>query len=102
MPKHVSKISAFLTMFALTACGGEKIEVGLPPPPTDWMVCQELPAKPDLKPLERIVLPDGREVYLAAETNARDAQIARYVVGVREAWFSCSNQLAKVKGYYAE
>ena len=86
---------------ALTACK-QPIEVGLPPPPAEWMVCDALPAKPDLKPLERITLPDGRVVYLASETNARDAEIARYVVGVRGAWFSCSNQLEKVRGYYAE
>lgn len=102
MPKHVSKISAFLTMSVLTACGGEKIEVGLPPPPADWMVCEELPVKPDLKPLERIVLPDGREVYLKADVDTRDASIARWIVQARGSWFSCSENLAKVKGYYAE
>lgn len=86
---------------ALIACK-QPIEVGLPPPPAEWMVCDALPAKPDLKPLNRIALPDGRSVYLASETNARDAEIARYVVGVRGAWFSCSNHLEKVRGYYAE
>ena len=90
------------TPFLLTACGGEKIEVNLPPPPAEWLSCQELPSRPDLKPLERIVLPDGREVYLKADVDTRDAAIARWIVQARGSWFSCSNNLAKVRGYYAE
>ena len=101
MPKHVSKISAFVTMFALTACG-EPIQVGLPPPPDAWLSCQELPAKPDLSPLDAITLPDGRQVYLKADVDARDGHIARYIVQVRQSWFDCSNNLEKVRGYYEE
>ena len=83
----------------LAACG-EPIEVGLPPPPREWLSCKEMPLAPDLKPLERITLPDGRVVYLARETNDRDAEIARYIVDLRGAWFDCHNQLAKVRGYF--
>jgi hypothetical protein len=100
MPSNVSKICGFLAMFALASCGGETIKVGTPPPPASYMVCDELPAKPELAPLEAITLPDGRQVYLKRVTDERDAQIARYIVGMRGAWFSCHNQLAKVRDYY--
>jgi hypothetical protein len=87
------------TLF-LASCGGETIRPNLPPPPRDYMVCAKLPERPDLKPLEAITLDDGRVVYLKAETDARDAQVARYLVAVRDSWFSCSNQLGKVADYY--
>lgn len=84
----------------LLASCGEPIKVGLPPPPAEWMKCAEMPARPDLEPLEAITLPDGRVVYSKPATDARDAQIARYIVAVRDSWFSCSNQLGKVADYY--
>lgn len=90
----------FASLF-LTACH-EPIKVGLPPPPAEWMQCEALPVAPDLKPLERITLPDGRSVYLMPDVNARDSQIARYIVQTRGAWFDCSNNLAKVKDYHSE
>lgn len=83
----------------LTACG-EPIKVGLPPPPAEWMQCEALPVAPDLKPLERITLPDGRMVYLMTDVNARDARIARYIVQVRGAHFECWNNAAKVRQYH--
>lgn len=94
-------LTLFSSALALTACGPD-IKVNPPAPPREWMVCEELPAKPDLKPLEAINLPDGRVVYLKADVDARDGQIARYVVAVNGAWFSCANQLAKVREYYGE
>jgi hypothetical protein len=84
----------------LASCGGETIRPNLPPPPRDYMVCEKLPERPDLKPLEAITLDDGRVAYLKAETDTRDAHIARYIVATRGAWFSCSNQLEKVRDYY--
>ena len=85
---------------AVSACHQPAIEVGLPPPPTEWMVCEPLPATPDLSPLQVITLDDGRKVYLKSETDARDGQIARYILAVRGSWFSCSNNLAKINDYY--
>lgn len=85
---------------ALAACG-EEIIVNAPPPPADWMVCEALPVSPDLKPLVPFVLSDGRKVYLVDDVNARDGSIARYIVAVRGAWFSCSNNLTKVRDYHA-
>jgi hypothetical protein len=84
----------------LTACAGNPITVNAPLPPREWMVCEKLPVAPDLEPLVPFQLSDGRTVYLADDVNARDAQIARYVVAVRGAWFSCANNLEKVRGYY--
>lgn len=85
---------------ALAGCAGETITLNAPPPPVEWMQCAELPVAPDLSPLERITLPDGRVGYIVAQTNARDAQIARYIVAIRGAHFECWNNLAKVRGYY--
>lgn len=85
---------------ALTACG-EPIEVGAPPPPAERLVCEEMPAAPDLEPLEAISGPNGATVYRKAETDARDAQIARYIVALRGAWFSCSSQLKWNRDYHA-
>ncbi|MDT8328449.1 MAG: hypothetical protein RQ750_13880 [Roseovarius sp.] len=99
MASNMSKISAFLTMLVLAACG-DPIKVGLPPPPASWLTCEPLPQTPNLSPLERITLPDGRVVYLAGETNARDAAIARYIVAVRGVHFECWNNAAKVRGYF--
>lgn len=90
---------AFLATLALTACG-EPIKVGLPPPPADWLVCEPLPVAPDLSPLKAFTLPDGSRAYLKADVDTRDSAIARYVVQVRGAWFDCSNNLAKVRGYH--
>jgi hypothetical protein len=97
--KGINPVYALCGIAALSACH-EPIEVGLPPPPREWMVCEKLPVAPDLEPLVPFQLSDGRTVYLADDVNARDAQIARYVVAVRGAWFSCANNLEKVRGYY--
>lgn len=91
----------FASPIFLAACG-EPVEVGLPPPPREWLSCKEMPVAPVLEPLERVTLPDGRVVYLARETNDRDAAIARYIVDLRGAWFDCHNQIAKVRGYFKE
>ena len=89
----------FATLF-LTACHSERIELNPPPPPASLMVCEELPQRPDLRPLEAITLAAGRKVYLKADVDARDGPIARYVVAVEGAWFSCSNALQSVRDYY--
>jgi hypothetical protein len=96
----MSKKWLFLTMLPLASCG-DPIKVGAPPPPAEWMTCAEMPARPDLSPLEAITLPDGRVVYSKPATDARDAAIARWVVEARGAWFSCSTNLAKVRDYHA-
>jgi hypothetical protein len=84
----------------LAACTSEPIKVGTPPPPASYLVCDALPVKPDLTPLQAITLADGRVVYLKSAVDERDGSIARYIVEVRGAWFSCSNQLARVRDYY--
>lgn len=84
---------------ALAACH-QPIKVNPPPPPAEWMQCDKLTARPDLRPLEAITMPDGRRVYLKADVDARDGQIARYVVAVEGNWYSCASQLGKVREYY--
>jgi hypothetical protein len=89
------------TFMALAACT-PPIKVAAPPPPREWMVCEALPERPDLAPLVPFQLSDGRRVYLVDEVNARDSSIARYIVAVRGAWFSCANNLQKVKDYHSK
>ena len=87
--------------FSLSACQ-KPIKVNPPPPPADYLVCQILPERPDLEPLEAIETDNGAKVYPKPQTDARDAVIARYVISLREAFFSCANQLNRVSDYYAE
>ena len=84
----------------LTACGGETITVNAPPPPASYLICDTLPEPPDISPLTPIVASNGTKVYLKAEVDTRDGEIARWLIAVRGAWFSCANQLAKVRDYY--
>ena len=93
-------IATPLMLFLLTNCGGETIKVGLPPPPADYFSCQELPATPQLEGLQAIEASNGALVYPKPQTDARDADIARYIVSLREAWFDCSNALQRVQDYY--
>jgi len=86
---------------ALASCG-EPIRVGAPPPPAEWMTCAKMPVRPDLEALEAIALPDGRGVYSKSATDARDAQIARWIIEARGAWFSCSSSLRKIADYYRQ
>ena len=104
MPSIMSKKAAFLYMTALslTACNQpQPIKLNPPPPPASWLVCEPMPDRPQLAPPVPVPLSDGRVVYLKPETDARDAEIARYILRSREAYFSCWNNLAKVKDYYA-
>lgn len=98
---HLTRFSiSALLATACMACGGEKIEVGTPPPPASYLICDTLPDVPDISPLTPITASNGTRVYLKAEVDARDSLIARWIVDVRGAWFSCSNQIAKVRDYY--
>lgn len=98
----MSKYIAFLAILALSACNQERIQVGVAQPPERFLTCKELPAKPDLAPLTVITMPDGTRVYLKSDTDTRDGAIARYIVGVRDAYFSCRDQLSNVRDYVAE
>jgi hypothetical protein len=91
--------ATLLIAFSLTSCH-EIIEVGTPPPPQSYMVCEQLPDTPSLEPLQAFEASNGALVYYKADVDARDAQIAPYVVELRGAWFSCSNQLQRVSDYY--
>ena len=87
-----------LPLIALAGC--KTIDVGFPPPPQDSFICAELPNKPDLEPLDVITLNDGRKVYSKPQVDARDAEIAYYIVGVRGAFFSCKSALQFQADYW--
>ena len=92
-------LTAMLSMGFLAACN-PAVEVGRPPPPPERLVCEGLPDVPDVKPLQAFALPSGVQVYYKADVDARDAQIAPYVIAVRGAWFSCSSQLEWNRDYW--
>lgn len=100
----MSKKAAFLYMtLTLTACNQpQPIKLNPPPPPQSWLVCEPAPVKPEVTPLAPVPLSDGTVVYLKRDTDARDAEIARYILRSRQAWFDCHNQLGKVREYFAE
>jgi len=103
--------------FSLAACGPQ-IAPNPPPPPERYLTCKALPQKPtpdDLRVLrfdrdtvvslkvagkwERITIPKKAKFYLKADVDARDGEIARYIVNVRGAWADCSIQLGRVRDY---
>jgi len=90
-----------LLMPFLASCQ-QPIEVGRPAPPAERLVCDPLPAAPELAPLVAYTASNGAKVYMKADVDARDALIAEYVVNVRGAWFSCSSQLEWVRDYVGE
>lgn len=89
-----------LTLF-LAACPGKDLNLNPPPPPESYMTCKELPAVPPIDALQPIRASNGALVYMKSEVDARDGDISRFIVNLRNAWFDCSNQLAKVRDYYA-
>lgn len=86
-------------MAFLMACPGERIEVNAPQVPDEYLTCDKLPAAPDVEPLRAFQASNGAMVYYKADVDARDAKIAPYIVAIRGAWFSCSNQLGRARDY---
>lgn len=93
------KTAIILSMLFLGAC--KTIDLGKDEPPADRLVCAVLPAKPEISPLKAFEASNGAMVYLKADVDARDAKIGDYVVNLRGAWFSCSNQVAWNRDYWA-
>ncbi len=90
------------TLLFTTACAGERINVGTPPPPKQWLVCKPAPDRPALEALQVYVLPNGSIVYDKGQTDTRDGYIAEYVLDLRAAHFDCEMQLGKVRDYFDE
>ena len=93
-------MAALAALGIITSCGGETINVGTPPPPASYLVCDALPEAPDLDPLQAITLADGAKVYAKPQVDTRDSAIARWIVDLRGAHFECWNQLQRVREYY--
>ena len=94
-------IATPLMLYSLTACD-PAINLGKPAPPAERLVCDPLPVAPNVTPLTAFQASNGAWVYYKADVDARDAQIAPYVVQIRQSWFSCSNQLAWNRDYWRE
>lgn len=92
-------MAATLWIPFLAACQ-TPIKVGAPPPPSEFLTCQEEPEKPVFKPLEVHTGPMGGLFYKVADVDARDAQIAPYVLLLRGSWFSCYNDVEAIREYY--
>jgi hypothetical protein len=93
------KALALIPLIAcLTACP-KPIEIGPLPPPAERFVCLPLPQPPVLSALVASEA-NGVMVYRKDAVDARDGQIARYIVDVRGAWFDCSNAVQWHKDYW--
>ena len=92
--------AATLLMASLAGC--KTIEVGKDPPPAERLICEGMPEAPNVTPLEAYRLPDGTQFYYKKDVDERDANIAPFIVNLRGAWFSCSNQLAWNRDYWSE
>lgn len=95
------KHTPLLALIALAGCQ-KPINVGPPPPPAEKLVCKDMPEKPELDALEAVTTDSGAVVYSKAQTDARDAVIASYIVELRGSFFDCKSQLGWVKKYYDE
>lgn len=95
---HKALIAIALMPF-LSGCP-KPIKVGAPPPPAEMLVCQEEPVAPDLEPLVATTAANGAQVYSKSDVDARDAEIADYIVNYRGAWFSCSSNLEWNRNYW--
>lgn len=84
----------------LLASCAPNINTGRPLPPPERFICDALPERPDLPALQPFVTDKGVRVYSKAEVDARDANIAQYIIDVRGAWFSCSQGLKWLDRYY--
>ena len=87
---------------SLTACGPKPITVNAPPPPAEWLTCATEPERPSLDPITAYPAEDNGLIYRKGDVDARDSVIARYLLALRAAHFSCANNLAKVKQYVSE
>jgi hypothetical protein len=83
------------TLFLTTACTSERIRVGAPPPPKEWLVCKPAPARPSLPGLTPI-----GDHYAKEQVDRRDKAIAEYILDLRAAHFDCELQLSKVSDYH--
>lgn len=90
-----------IPLIALSTACAEPVKLNPPPPPPERMVCAELPAPPAIEGL--VAFPLGEStVYDSGQVDRRDAKIARWIVAVRDSWFSCSNNLAWIRQYFQE
>jgi len=74
-------------LFALTACGTERVRVAKPP--VELTVCAAEPAAPDLP------AKDGTD----AVQIVRDRMTLDYLLALRSAWGDCAAKVAGVKAW---
>jgi len=92
-------VTATLLTLCLAACQ-KPIEVGIPAPPTERLVCAKMPLPPDISPLMPFMAPEATSVYQKQQVDERDAKLAAWIIALRDAHFSCYDNLAWVRDYY--
>ena len=90
-----------LALFAVAACSKPPIEIATQPIPDEFLTCEPLPDAPSVDALTAYSI-GGVLYYAKKDVDERDAAIARWIVGIRGAWFSCSNNLRTVSEFEAE
>lgn len=93
-------IATALTL-CLAACQ-KPIEVGIPAPPQERLACKEMPSAPDISPLQAFFAGDGIMAYSKGNVDERDALLAAWIIAIRDAHFSCYDNVTWLRQYYAE
>jgi hypothetical protein len=95
----LKKITLILSTFCLAACERE-INVGIPAPPAERLSCQEMPPAPNIAPLVAFMVPEGMPVYQKRKVDERDALLAAWILAIRDAHFSCYDDVTWLAEYY--
>ncbi len=84
-----------LSTLCLTSCAKPDVRaVAVTPDPAPLASCPRVfPAPPRLKPLEGIVLPDGRVAVLMERIIEREQATAKFIVEGRGAWHACMSSV---------
>ncbi len=92
-----------LSTLCLTGCADQAARaVAVTPDPAPLAACPRyFPAPPTLKPLERIILPDGRFAVLLDRVIERERETALFIVEGRGAWQACSSAVVYAEDWSA-
>lgn len=93
-----------LSTLCLTSCAKPDTRaVAVTPDPAPLAACPRVfPAPPKLKPLERIMLPDGRFAVLLDVVIERETATAKFIVEGRGAWHACMSGVVWVEDWSAK
>lgn len=94
-------ITAILLTLSLAACGPKPIKLGIPAPPPERLECNAFPMPDsDIRAIEAFFVGDGIMAYPKGDVDARDAVLAAWIIAIRDAHFSCYDDISWLRNYY--